>query len=66
MSVNVGEIKSKIIYQVKDDPKISASTLAQNMSVTRRTIERYIIELREEGILIRHGSARGGYWEVID
>lgn len=75
MSVNVGEnvgdvgegvgdIKTGILKLISDNNKISASRISKKMSVAQRTVERYMKELREEKKLIRHGSARGGYWEV--
>ena len=60
MSENVGETKEAIIRKIKMNPRISASALAKEISVTQRTIERNIQELRESGVLIRHGAARGG------
>lgn len=62
--VNAGEVKTVILHLVAANNRASASDIAQIMSVTSRTVERYIRELREEGLLVRHGSARGGYWEV--
>ena len=71
MSVNVGDvgegvgdIKTGILKLISDNNKISASRISKKMSVAQRTVERYMKELREEKKLIRHGSARGGYWEV--
>lgn len=64
VSENDGDVKAKIIKLITDNNKASAASIAKSMSVAQRTAERYIRELREEGVLIRHGSARGGYWEV--
>ena len=63
-TVNDGNRKVAILTMIARDNKVSASEIAKTMSVTQRTVERYIKELREEGRLIRRGSARGGYWEV--
>ncbi|MBQ9889894.1 MAG: putative DNA binding domain-containing protein [Firmicutes bacterium] len=65
---NVGEpkdIQDKIIIAIVNNDKISAKALAEQFNVTVRTIERNIKALRDSGRLIRHGSARGGYWEVV-
>ena len=69
---NVGEkskididIKKIILQLIRDDNKISAADIAKTISVARRTVERHIKDLREEGVLIRRGSARGGIWEVV-
>lgn len=64
-SENDGDTKKSILRIISDNKKASASEIAGILSVTQRTVERYIRELREEGLLIRHGSARGGYWEVV-
>jgi predicted HTH transcriptional regulator len=79
MSVNVGEnvggvgektadevnAKEIVLQIISDNAKVSAAGIAKKMSVTQRTVERYIQELRIEGKLIRHGSARGGHWEIV-
>lgn len=64
-SVHVGAAKKKMLKIIADNNKISAKEIAKIMSVTSRTVERYIQEFKQEGKLIRHGSARGGHWEVI-
>lgn len=61
---NVGDMKKNILEIIRDDTRISVSQIAKKFNVTKRTIERHIKELRDEGVLIRHGSARGGYWEI--
>ena len=62
--VNDGDPKSVVLNIITENNKASAAEIAKTMSVTQRTVERYIREIRGEGRLIRHGSARGGYWEV--
>ena len=58
-------IKCEDNYFIVNNDKISAKALAEQFNVTVRTIERNIKALRDSGRLIRHGSARGGYWEVV-
>ena len=62
--IDEGDLKAKIINLINDNNKASASEIAQKLLIAQRTVERHIKELRESGRLIRHGSARGGYWEV--
>ncbi len=59
-----GNLKTAILDMIAGNNKASASKIAKTLSVTQRTVERYIKELCEESRLIRHGSAHGGYWEV--
>lgn len=70
---NVGENISKdektkvlVVRLIRNNNKASASEIAKALSVTQRTVERYIKELREDGVLVRHGAARGGYWEISE
>lgn len=66
MSEKDSDAKASVLKIISDNNKASATGIAKAMSVTQRTVERYIKELREEGKLVRHGSARGGYWEVVE
>ena len=59
MSENVGEktvsdgnLKPPILDMVAENNKAYASKIAKTMSVTRRAVEWYIKEFREEGRLI--------------
>ena len=47
-----------------DDNELFATAIAKELGLSVRAIEKNIKDLRENGKLIRHGSARGGYWEV--
>ena len=60
------DTKEMILYYMRTNPHITAKSIAQELGITSRAIEKRIKVLREEGRLKRHGSARNGYWEVID
>ena len=60
------ELPTKILNQLKDDPKATQIMLAEIYDVSRSTIQRAITELIDQGKLKRHGSPRGGYWEVTE
>ena len=55
----------RIVELILKDNKISAVKLAEKIGVSSRSIESNIKKLKEEGILIRHGSPKKGYWEII-
>ena len=61
---NVGDTKSAVLSMIANNPTATASSIAEALSITKRTVERYIKELREEGKLVRQGSARAGQWKV--
>lgn len=49
---------------IKEDKTNSALSMASKLNITSRAVEKNIKILREQGILVRHGAARGGYWEI--
>lgn len=66
--VNVSEKKGtmteKILHLIQNRPNISAKEIAKILGVTARTIERYLSKLKQDGILHRRGSDKGGHWEI--
>ena len=63
-SENGGDTKKRILDMMQIHPNISAKSIAKELHITSRAVEKHIKILRTEGKLIRHGAARGGYWEV--
>ena len=69
-SEKLGEImltgtQMEIVQRIEADNRISAKHISEELSLSVRAIEKNIKELRDKGVLVRHGSARGGYWEVV-
>ncbi len=62
---NVGDKEKQLLELLQDNPKLSAAKAAEQMGVSSRQIKRIIKRLRESGKLVRHGSDRIGYWEVV-
>jgi ATP-dependent DNA helicase RecG len=60
----LGETQSKIISLMVEDNKISIPLLSEKIGISTTAIEKHIDRLKKEGIIIRKGSARGGYWEI--
>ena len=56
----------EIVKLLLENNQLSAAKLAEKIGVASRNIESNIKKLKELGILIRHGSPKNGYWEVID
>ncbi|MDC9590297.1 Fic family protein [Xenorhabdus sp. XENO-10] len=54
----------KILSIIADQPSITISQLADDLGVNPRTIERNIKVLQEDGLLIRVGAKKGGYWRI--
>ena len=63
---DLNDTQQKIIKLLSEDHQLSAVKLAEKIGIVSRNIENNIKKLKEYGILIRHGSPKNGYWEIID
>lgn len=61
----LNETQGKILKLFWENNQLSAAKLAEKIGVASRNIESNIKKLKEDGFLIRHGSPKSGYWEVI-
>jgi len=62
---NVTEIRRrKILDLIRNNNKISTFEIASEMKVTRRTIARDIIFLKDKNIISRIGPDKGGHWKI--
>jgi len=50
---------------MQNNPKISITALASELGISTTAIEKHITRLKEQNIIKRVGSAKGGHWEVI-
>ena len=57
--------KDKIIEQIRKNPKITRNELAVILGITADGVKYHLQKMTAEGVIVRNGSARGGYWEVI-
>lgn len=48
------------------DKQLSAAKIAERLDLGSRSIEKNIKKLKKYGILIRHGSPKSGYWEIVE
>ena len=61
---NITENQQKVIALIVENPRISASTLANLVGISKRKVEENISKLKTKGIIERIGPDRGGYWNV--
>lgn len=57
--------QKKLLELINQNNRMSAKTMAEILSVSSRSVEKNIKKLKEQGILLRHGSPKNGYWEII-
>lgn len=58
------EIERKIIDIIRDDEYISAFKIATELSISSRTVQRYLKRLQDKCIIICIGGDKGGHWEI--
>lgn len=56
--------KEQLIEAISNDLRVTVPQLMEKTGFSRRSIERDIAELKENGVLKRLGSARSGSWEI--
>ena len=61
-----GISSGQIIDLIYQNPSITLDEIAAHLSVTRRSIEKKIKELRDAGIIKRVGSNKSGLWSIIE
>lgn len=64
VGTNVGTNEERVLKLLKQDGKLTASTLASTIGVTDRQVERILSKLKADGKIVRHGATKNGYWEV--
>ena len=57
--------QKRILSLIRENHKISASKIAEVLSITSRTTQRDLTALREKNIIKRVGPDKGGYWEIL-
>lgn len=60
-----GMNSGQIIEQIRRNPNVTLDEIAATFSVTRRSIEKKIKELRDAGYLKREGSNKSGRWVIL-
>lgn len=53
-----------IIGEIVSDEHITIQRIADNTGITKSTVDRYIADLKKDGIISREGSTKSGYWKI--
>ena len=62
----VTENQKKILNNIKENPNITTQELSKKVGISDRKIKDNIKKLKENNLLKRIGSPKGGYWEIIE
>ena len=57
--------RDRIVREMKENPSVTIHELATMLSISDRAVSKHIKKLQEEGIVVRVGADRGGFWKVI-
>jgi predicted HTH transcriptional regulator len=66
VGLNVGTNEEKVLALLRQDGRLTAKVLASTLGLTERQVERLVASLKKQGVLIRHGASKNGFWEVVD
>lgn len=58
-------VDAQILGDLAAEPTLSARRLAERLQLSQRTVENHLAALQRQGRLLRHGSPRAGYWQVL-
>ena len=59
------ETALQIIKEIRNNPNITLSEIAEKIGVSRRWIATNIKHLQDTGVVKRIGPNKGGHWEII-
>ncbi len=62
----LNEREKIVVKMIKKDPNSTLDEMAQILCISKRTLARIIAILKEKGIIVRSGSNKDGYWEIIN
>jgi ATP-dependent DNA helicase RecG len=54
----------RIVTMLRQNPEITGLEIADRLSLSRRTVQRYLKTLKDSGVIVRNGSDRAGRWIV--
>ncbi len=66
VNVHVNDRQKELLSYLIQDPGYTVSQLSEIMKVSRKTVAGYLKALKDKGIIERVGSARNGYWKIVD
>ena len=66
VTVKLIETDFKIFNHLKQNPSSTREILAKSVGKTVRTVQRSLDRLVSTGKIARIGSAKNGYWEIVE
>jgi predicted HTH transcriptional regulator len=60
-----GEKETIIMQKIREKPTVTADELSKILNINLRNTKKYLTQLKEQGKIMRMGSRKTGYWQVI-
>ncbi|MEE3467638.1 MAG: helix-turn-helix domain-containing protein [Eubacterium sp.] len=60
----LSENEKSVYLQVMENGSQTAKQISDNTGIPKRTVERALKRLKDNGIIVRIGSSRSGRWEL--
>ena len=58
-------IQLKILSLLSQNPKMTCAAIAEQIGVSKRSVERSVDSMKSIGVLRRKGATKNGTWEVV-
>lgn len=65
MITNMESTQDKILYLIRENPRITQIMMSNELELARSTISSNLQKLKQKGIIERIGSDRNGYWKIM-
>ena len=65
VGLNMTHSEEEVIKILSENPNSTAESISNELSLSKRTIERIFSTLQEKGILKRIGSRKTGEWKFL-
>ena len=66
LNVNISKNDKLVLIEIKNNPHLSQPEIAIRLSLSERTIQSSIKNLKDASIIERVGSNKTGYWKIIE
>lgn len=65
MRTTMESTQDKILYLIKENPRITQTMMSNELGFARSSISSNIQKMKKQGIIERIGSDRNGYWKIL-
>jgi ATP-dependent DNA helicase RecG len=62
---HISELEQEVLSCLRDNPRMTNANLIEKIGKSQRTITRILATLKGKGLIVRVGSNKAGYWQVV-